>query len=420
MEKNMRTLHSGVCIAGAGPGGAAAALKLSYLGIPCILADKARFPRDKICGDAVSGKVTTLLHRLDPQILQRFDGLTHKHTGVWGIRFIAPNGKVLDIPFGGGIMPETASSPGYVCRRLDLDNFLAEEVKRRDNITFLEETEIHQCKKTPEGYTLYDRSRSIAIHCKLLLMANGAHSAFSRKTAGLEKDPAHHAAAVRAYFKNVNGIREGNFIELHFLRSILPGYFWIFPLPDGRANVGLGIRSDIVGRKRINLRRTFYELIAEHPLLKERFAHAEQEGELEGYGLPLGSKPRSISGENFMLIGDAGHLIDPLTGEGIGNAFYSGIIAAEQAQKCLEKDDFSAAFLKDYDRRVARVLGSEMQLSYRLQRMLQYPVIAAFLANVIAGNARIISAFTNMYTDFELRLQLVNPLFWLRMMWKKK
>ncbi len=419
MTDNTKTFDTSICIVGAGPGGAAAALKLSYLGIPCVVADKAFFPRDKICGDAISGKVTTLLHRMDPEILKRFDAMT-SHTGVWGIRFVAPNGKVLDIPFGGGIMPEAASSPGYVCRRLDFDNFLAEEIRRRNNITFLEGVEIHHYEKTPHGYRLSTRDQSLEIHSRLLLIANGAHSAFSRKVAGLEKDPAHHAASVRAYFKNVSGMHEKGFIELHFLNSILPGYFWVFPLPGNRANVGLGIRSDIVGRKRIHLRNTFTELMATHPALKERFAHAEMEGEIEGYGLPLGSKPRPISGDHYMLLGDAGHLIDPLTGEGIGNAFYSGIIAAEQAVKCLESDDFSAVFLKDYDKRVARVLGSEMQLSYRLQRMLQYPAIASFIANIIAGNARIVSSFTQMYTDFELRLQLVNPLFWLRMMWKKR
>lgn len=411
--------HTDICIVGAGPGGAAAALKLSYLGIPCILADKARFPRDKVCGDAVSGKVTTLLHRLDPEMLRRFDALP-KHTGVWGIRFVAPNAKILDIPFGGGLMPEAASSPGYVCRRLDFDNFLIEEVKHRDNILFLPETEIKHYEKTETGYRLSDREQSLRISCRLLLVADGAHSAFSRKNAGLDLDPAHHAGSVRAYFRNVGGMHERGFIELHFLRPILPGYLWIFPLPDGRSNVGLGIRSDVISKKRFNLRKTFHELLDNHPGLRERFVHAEMEGPLEGYGLPLGSKPRPISGEGYMLLGDAGHLIDPLTGEGIGNAFYSGIIAAEQAQKCLAADDFSAAFLTDYDKRVARVLGSEMQLSYRLQRMLAYPAVAAFLANVIAGNARIIAAFTRMYTDFELRLQLVNPLFWLKMMWKKK
>ena len=65
-------IETDVCIVGAGPGGAAAALKLSYLGIPCLILDKATFPRDKVCGDTVSGKVTTLLGRLDPAMLNRF------------------------------------------------------------------------------------------------------------------------------------------------------------------------------------------------------------------------------------------------------------------------------------------------------------------------------------------------------------
>ena len=66
-------IQADVCIVGAGPGGAATALKLSYLGIPSILIDKATFPRDKVCGDAISGKVTTLMSRLDPDMLKRFN-----------------------------------------------------------------------------------------------------------------------------------------------------------------------------------------------------------------------------------------------------------------------------------------------------------------------------------------------------------
>ena len=251
----MNTYQTDICIVGAGPGGVAAALQLSYLGIPCIVADKARFPRDKICGDAISGKIPTLLRRLDPDILARFDALSNQHVGVWGIRFVGPNRKILDIPFYGSDRNDQATSPGYVCRRMDFDQFLIEELKRRDNIVFLEGTEITHFEKTDSGFTLSDAGGSLRIDCRLLLAANGAHSAFSRKYAGLEKDPAHHAAAVRAYYRGVTGFREGNFIELHFLKSVLPGYLWIFPLPDGGANVGLGIRSDIVSRKRINLRK---------------------------------------------------------------------------------------------------------------------------------------------------------------------
>lgn len=410
----MQDIQTAVCIIGAGPGGAATALKLSFLGIPCTIVDKASFPRDKICGDAISGKVTTLLHRMDPAMLERFNALS-SHTGVWGIRFVAPNLRAVDIPFQDGQLTAGGGSPGYVCRRVDFDNFLVRELQNRPLVQLLLETDIQQIEKTADGFRLMDTSGNYRIDCRLLIMAGGAQAAFSRKYAGLEKDNQHHAAAVRAYFKDVSGIREGNYIELHFLKSVLPGYFWIFPLPDGRVNVGLGMRSDIISKSRINLKDSFYRLIETEPSLKARFAGAVQETPLQGYGLPLGSKKRPISGEAFMLVGDAGHLIDPLTGEGIGNAFYSGVIAAEQAAKCLENNDFSATFMQAYDIRVARVLGSEMKLSYRLQRMLAYPWLASALAGIIAGNAGIIQAFTGMYTDFEQRLRLVSPWFWLKM-----
>jgi flavin-dependent dehydrogenase len=286
---------------------------------------------------------------------------------------------------------------------MDFDHFLIQEVKSGPNIDFREETEIIRYEKTETGYLLHRKDGEIGFNCRLLLVADGAHSAFARKQAGLAKDPAHHAASVRAYYKGVKGLESGNLIELHFLKNILPGYFWIFPLPDGRANVGLGIRSDVVSKKRINLRKEFEALMQNHPALRERFAEAELEGLIEGYGLPLGSKQRPISGDHYMLLGDAGHLIDPLTGEGIGNAFYSGIIAAEQ-----------------YDIRVARVLGSEMKLSYRLQKLLSYPSVANLLARIMSGNSRLIEVFTRMYNDFELRLQLINPIFWLKMWWSKK
>ncbi|OQP57353.1 NAD(P)/FAD-dependent oxidoreductase [Niastella populi] len=64
-----------------------------------------------------------------------------------------------------------------------------------------------------------------------------------------------------------------------------------------------------------------------------------------------------------MLTGDAAYLIDPFTGEGIGNALYSGRIAAQQAAASLKTNDFSAAAMKAYDDEVYRVLGPELRLS---------------------------------------------------------
>lgn len=396
-------------------------MRLSYLGIPCTLIDKAVFPRDKICGDAISGKVTTLLNRLDPEILRRFQALAGtQQIDVWGMQFVAPNSKGIGVPFKTHFDKHSEFAPGYVSRRIDFDNFLIQEVKRRENIQFLEGLAVTQYEKLEEGYRIHTADPNLRFDAQLLLVADGAQSGFSRRHAGLEKDPAHFAGAVRAYYRNVTGMHPDNFIELHFLQDILPGYLWIFPLPNGYANVGLGMRSDYISKRKLNLREKLAELVHEHPALKERFKNAELEGKVIGYGLPLGSKKRLLSGNHYLLLGDAGHLIDPLTGEGIGNAMYSGFIAAELAEKCLQTSNFSAAFLSAYDVRVARVLGSEMKLSYRVQRMLRYPWLINRIAGLVQNNRRFMDTMSSMYTDFELRKQLINPFFWLRFIRKKE
>jgi geranylgeranyl reductase family protein len=410
-------LQTEVCIVGAGPGGVATALKLSYLNIPCVLVDRAEFPRDKVCGDAISGKVTTLLNRLDPEILKRFNAQPIQ-TDVWGIKFVAPNKRAINIPFQPDYVREAASAPGYVAKRADFDHFLIQEVQARENIQLVLNTEITKYERSERGWRVSDQKGHFQADARMLIVADGAQSTFSRKQAGLTIDYKHNAAAVRAYFRNVKELEEDNFIELHFIKAITPGYFWIFPLPDGQANVGLGMRSDILKRRKLNLGKELMQLIEQHPELKERFREAELVGPIKGYGLPLGSRRQSISGDHYMLIGDAGHLVDPLTGEGIGNAFYSGFIAAEQIQQCLEKENFTAAFLKSYDERVSRVLGSEMRLSYRLQKMLMYPMVVNIIAWVIVSNQKVINVLSRMYNDFSLREQLARPWFWIKMLFR--
>lgn len=407
-----------VCIVGAGPAGAGAALKLSYLGIPSLVIDKASFPRDKVCGDAISGKVTTLLQRLDPQILERFRTLA-TNIDVWGIRFIPSSGRALELPFKLNYDKTREDSPGYVMRRTDFDNFLVDEMRRRPNIDLRENTAISSYVQTKEGWQLKDKSGQLLIQCKILMVADGAYSYFSRHIAGHQKDNAHYAAALRAYYKGVSGFHDDNFIELHFLPELNPGYFWIFPLPNGGANVGLGVRSDFVKKRRLNLKELLEGAIQDHPEIAERFKDAQLEGKVVGYGLPLGSKRRSLSGDHYMLLGDAGHLIDPLTGEGIGNAFYSGFIAAEQAQKCLLTGRFDASYLKAYDTRVDRVLSTEMRLSYQLQRVIRIEWLTNLITGFIASNPKVVELLCRMYTDFDLRKQLVKPLFWVKMWWKK-
>jgi geranylgeranyl reductase family protein len=413
-------IKTDVCILGAGPAGASAALHLSYKGVPTVLVDKAVFPRDKVCGDALSGKVPLLLKRLDPQMLARFEQRTEMLVDVWGIRFVAPNRTTLDIPFKLKYDKTKETSPGYVAKRIDFDNFLIDEVKRREDIDFYDNTAIEFHEKIDGGFIVSDKKKDFQVECKLLVIADGAHSKFARHYAGIEKDNAHHAGALRAYYTGVTGFHEDNFIELQFLDEIIPGYFWVFPLPNGQANVGIGMRTDFISKRRVNLKKVMLDVIENHPEIAPRFKNAKLQDKIVGYGLPLGSKKQKLSGDNYMLTGDAGHLIDPLTGEGIGNGFYSGWIAAEQAVECLAQNDYSAKFMKAYDKRIHRVLGTEMKLSYQIQRLMRYPWIINPLSNWVHRNPRFFDIMSRMYNDLELRKQIVNPIFWVKLVLGRK
>ncbi|MCH8331757.1 MAG: geranylgeranyl reductase, partial [Bacteroidetes bacterium] len=121
---------------------------------------------------------------------------------------------------------------------------------------------------------------------------------------------------------------------------------------------------------KVNLNNTLHSIIKELPVVAERFLEAELVGDVVGFGLPLGSKKRSISGERYMLTGDAASLIDPFSGEGIGNAMVSAVHAAEHADRCLQANNFSAEFMKKYDAIVYDDIWKGLKNSYFFQRLL--------------------------------------------------
>ncbi len=404
-------IETDVCIIGAGPGGAATALRLSHLGFPSLLVDKAVFPRDKVCGDGLTGKVVAILNRIDPGILERF-GQTPEQIDSWGAMFAMIGGIETHVPYRKTYNTATDPVPSYVTKRMDFDHFLVKECKKRDNIQVMEGVNIEVHERTTDGWLLSDKKGTIQIKCRMVVVANGANSLFTRHVANIQMEPKLHAGAVRAYYKGVQRMHPENFIELHFLKNYLPGYFWIFPLPNGEANVGFGMLTETISQKKINLKKTLLEIVAEVPEVASRFKEAELIGDIVGYGLPLGSKRRVLSGDNYVLIGDAAHLIDPLTGEGIGNAVYSGYIAADLIPKCLEQNDFSAKFLQAYDERVYRVMGMELKVSHQMQKLLKHPMIFNFILKLAAKNVQFSDLIYAMFKDIDVRKRLMNPSFW--------
>ena len=174
-------------------------------------------------------------------------------------------------------------------------------------------------------------------------------------------------------------------------------------------------------RRNTATRRTLR--IIEHsppPKFKKRFENAVLIGEVQGFGLPLASKKRKLSGDGYMLTGDAASLIDPLTGEGIANALLSGAVAAEQAAQCLTKQDFSASILREYDERIYRMRGREFKVSYRLQQWFKNERFFNTLLWLIAKNKSLARTFAYVFNDTNLKKQLWKPSWWWSVLSHKK
>jgi geranylgeranyl reductase family protein len=327
-----------VIITGAGPAGCTAALALGSSGLKVALIEKERFPREKVCGDALPAYVPKVLKTIGTEYAKAFDDLAAKEK-VFVSRIVSPDGHILDLKF-----PE----PGFICKRLIFDNFLFEQVLRLPNVTIFQESPVRDVSKDKNG-VLVSAGNDIALRGKLVIGCDGANSIIRKTLSDTEIDPRHCSGAVRAYFKNVRGIPENTF-ELHFLKELIPGYFWIFPLPENYSNVGIGIPSEHIRAKKTSLRNELIRIIETDPGLQARFMEAEMVSEIKSYLLPLGSRKTAISGDRFMLCGDAAMLINPATGAGTGQAMQSGRFAGWQVLSCFDKNDFSADFMKSYDK----------------------------------------------------------------------
>ena len=352
-----------VIIVGGGPSGSTCAAFLAKAGKKVLLLDRATFPRDKTCGDGISGRSVSVLTEL---------GLMDKvakieHADMFGVTFSSPKGKV--VPIGAPQEQTKGKAPGFVCRREVFDNLLFQNAKSL-------------CAKTIEGFFVNDlikdgdkvagvkgtfQGKPMEFRAKIVVGADGAAGVVARKLGPINTDEDHQAAAIRCYYEGVEGMRDQ--IELHFVDGVIPGYFWIFPLPDKRANVGIGMIVSDMKKSKANLNSLMQQVIEKNPVFKDRFAKAKRISEVKSWLLPLASKTPSLKiyGNGYVLIGDAASLIDPFTGEGIGNALTSGKISSEVILKAFEKNDFSESTLGEYPKALWARIGKEVKANYDLQ-----------------------------------------------------
>ncbi|MBI4162502.1 MAG: geranylgeranyl reductase family protein [Candidatus Aenigmarchaeota archaeon] len=351
-----------VIVLGSGPAGATAAMYLKKIyGKNVVLVDKAKFPRDKICGDAQGRKAANIMKELGiHDDYTRLEG----HV-VYGITLSSPNGSLVELD----VADRNHPPPGYVHKRIVFDRYLHESAKKMEiPIISLNATDVIVENNTVCGIVgLNEKGEKEELRCKVLLAADGASSMVARKF-GLSDNPREDfIVAVRAYYTGVTGMTDR--IEIHLVESLLPGYFWIFPLPNGEANVGLGMIVKDMEERKINLREAMVKEIERNPLFKDRFKNAKLEGDIKGWSLPIASYHRKCYGNGFLLLGDAAGLIDPLSGEGIGTAMISAKHAAKIAAEAIDKGDCSEKFLKRYDKDLWDEIGPEIKANDRLQKL---------------------------------------------------
>lgn len=384
-----------IIIVGGGPGGSACALKLADAGHRVVILDKAAFPRDKICGDALSPDVYNQLPKIRPSLLQRFEESAGKQF-FKKMLMVAPNGVELEIL----VCDDRNKLRAYVMPRQEFDRILNEEVREHPLIELRENIRVQELRQQEEGVFIQtDKGDWLA---DFVVGADGAQSVVARQLAGYEIDRESHCGALRVYYENVAWPEGDDRIELHYFNEVVPGYLWIFPLSDNRANVGIGMMSQVIADKKINLKELLREQITNHPRLKERFKDARALETVKGFGIPVGMKKFRISGNRFVLIGDAASIVDPLTGEGVGNALRSGRFAAEHIVEALKQERTDAAFNKAYEKRLYKAIWSELSLGRYSVRFFKNPGRINFLFGFLSRNKWLWQGLVNLMVNQHL------------------
>lgn len=382
-----------VIVVGAGPAGSVAAAVLARQGQDVLLLDRHLFPRDKACGDGIPPGTIEILNDMGMAETIRDAGF---YT-IDGILLGSPGGRT----WKAGFSPRKASGQFYIAPRHRFDALIQEHAVAT-GARFQ-----HADVRGPlvengfvSGVRAIIDGREETIRSRVVIGADGATSVIARQLGGARTPKRSRGVALRAYVEGFEAL--SHTVEFYFLRELLPGYAWIFPLGASRANAGVIVRADRYAERRRPLRELFDQFLR-RPEIKSRLGSDARVSEVATWQLPYAESdhsPRTYDGA--LLVGDAGSFVDALTGEGIHNAVATGVIAAQTAVAALQSGDVSRAGLAEYDRRCESELGALNRRSVRAQRFLDRFPLGLELLFVGAGvGGRLVEAWINrVSTDF--------------------
>lgn len=347
-----------VVVVGGGPSGAACAYWLAEAGHDVLLLEKKRYPREKTCGDGLTPRS---VKQLEDMGLAGALAEHHRFTGLRSIAF----GRTLELAWPSH--PEFPSY-GYVVTRKDLDHMVAERAVKAGATLWQESEAVDPLFEDGlvRGAVVKSKETGATteVRAKYVVVADGANSRFGRAL-GTSRDRAYPLGmAIRGYFESPR--HDEPWIESHLdIRdkegNVLPGYGWIFPVGDGRVNVGIGLLSTFNRWKDVNTTHLM-ESFVDYAPKSWGISPATSCGPATGGRLPMSFSVGPRSGPTFLVTGDAGGSINPFNGEGIAYAYETGRIAAECVGAALSTGN--ALELQRYEQR----LKDEYELYFKVAR----------------------------------------------------
>jgi geranylgeranyl reductase family protein len=312
-------LNPEILVIGAGPGGAAAAWELARSGHDVLMIDKADFPRDKTCGDGLPPMAVQTLNNMS--VLDRV--LEENPAKVDRVRIRGPFGSQIDVPFSdfmGAGMDYALGLP-----RLIFDNILRRHAVAK-GAEYAGSIRVEKITRDGDRVTTVravSPNGPLKFHPRHVVIAVGANMGMLERD-GFLRHKTHIMRAARGYYSNV--ATAPNSYEFFFDLELVPGYGWIFPGGNGISNVGAGT-AEIFWSSRHTaqaLMQGFVRRRAKQGIMRE----AVQQEPIKGFPLRVDFPSERVAGENWIIVGEATGLVNPITGEGIDLAMESGLLGA--------------------------------------------------------------------------------------------
>jgi geranylgeranyl reductase family protein len=381
-------LRADALVIGAGPAGSAAARTLAREGRRVVLADRHGFPRDKVCGDALIPDALVALAGLGVR-----DAVLARARTLERLRVYAPDHSYLTLEGTCACVP-----------RLVLDDLLrdAAVAAGAEFLPGLRAAAPIERGGAVAGAELEDaRTRErVRIDAPVTVLATGAASdALARF--GMCGRSAPSATAARIYVQVEDDAAAAfDHLCIAYSASICPGYGWIFPGPDGVFNVGVGYFYDaprLPPEK--NVRRLLASFLDGFPPAVELMRHGRAIRRLQGAPLRTAMEGARFARPGLFVVGEAAGLTYSFSGEGIGKALQSGVMAANAVARHGTSPDGLRAAADDYTTALVSGFEQRFKAYKKMQRWLAWPAFANFLTRRANAGTFVRSQLQALFDD---------------------